>query len=53
MPLITNVKIGYDNLDENGKKILEIENLATRLWSLASCNNTILNNEFTQQIIKG
>lgn len=53
LPLITNVKIGYDNLDENGKKIFEIENLATRLWSLASCNNTILNNEFTQQIIKG
>ena len=53
LPLITNVKNGYDNLDNNGKKILEIENLATKLWSLASCNNTILNNEFTQQIIKG
>lgn len=53
LPLITNVKTGYDNLDNNGKKILGIENLATRLWSLASCNNTILNNEFTQQIIKG
>lgn len=53
LPLITNVKIGYDNLDNTGKKILEIENLATRLWSLASCNNTILNNDFTQQIIKG
>lgn len=53
LPLITNVKTGYDALDDNGKKILEIENLATRLWSLASCNNTILNNEFTQQIIKG
>ena len=38
---------------ENAKKILGIENLASRLWSLASCNNTILNNEFTQQIIKG
>ena len=53
LPLITNVKNGYDNHDNNGKKILEIENLATKLWSLASCNNTILNNEFTQQIIKG
>lgn len=53
LPLITNVKNGYDNLDNNGKKILKIENLATKLWSLASCNNTILNNEFTQQIIKG
>ena len=53
LPLITNVKTGYDNLDNNGNKILGIENLATRLWSLASCNNTILNNEFTQQIIKG
>ncbi len=53
LPLITNVKTGHDYLDNNGKKILEIENLATRLWSLASCNNTILNNEFTQQIIKG
>lgn len=52
LPLITNVKIGYDNLDCNGKKILEIENIATKLWSLASCHNTILNNEFTQQIIK-
>ena len=53
LPLITNVKTGYDNLDNNGKKILGIENLATRLCSLASCNNTILNNEFAQQIIKG
>lgn len=52
LPLITNVKSGYDSLDNNGKKILDIENLATRLWSLASDHNTILNNEFTQQIIK-
>jgi predicted nucleotidyltransferase len=51
LPLITNVKKGYDNLDKTGKKVLDIEILATKLWSLAS-NHTNLSNDFKQKIIK-
>ena len=52
IPLITNVKAGYDALDKKGKKIMDIDLLATRLWSLSSNNSTVLKNDFTQPIIK-
>ena len=52
IPLITNIKVGYDSLDQKGKNIMDIELLATRLWSLSSDNNTVLKNDFSQPIIK-
>lgn len=52
IPLITNFKAGYDSLDQKGKNIMDIELLATRLWSLSSDNNTVLKNDFSQPIIK-
>ena len=52
IPLITNVKAGYDCLDQRGKKIMDIELLATRLWSLSSNNCTALKNDFSQLIVK-
>ena len=52
IPLVTNVKVGYDSLDQKGKNIMDIELLATRLWSLSSDNNTVLKNDFSQPIIK-
>jgi predicted nucleotidyltransferase len=51
LPLITNLKEGYDKLNDNGKKIMDIEILATRLWSLGSNNNTLLKNDFQQEIL--
>ncbi|MGN1132405.1 MAG: nucleotidyltransferase family protein, partial [Ruminococcus sp.] len=52
IPLITNVKAGYDSLDQRGKRIMDIEILATRLWSLSSNNNTVLKNDFSQPVVK-
>lgn len=52
VPVITNVKDGYDSLDSKGKKVMDIEILASRLWALASDHNTIIKNDFQQGIIK-
>lgn len=52
IPLITNVKKGYDLLSQRDKKILDIEVLATKLWNLSSEGNSHIPNDFKQQIIK-
>ncbi len=52
IPVITSVKDGYEKLDQPSKKIMDIDFLATRLWSLASDNNTIIKNDFQYGIIK-
>lgn len=56
LPIITNVKNGYDRLDDKGKKIMDIELFATEIWNLARNNNSDkenkLKNDFQQQIIK-
>ena len=55
LPIITNVKDGYDRLDDKGKKIMDIELLATEIWNLARDYNSEkenkLKNDFQQQII--
>ncbi len=56
LPIITNVKMGYDTLNEKGKKIMDIEILATHIWNLARDNNfnmeNYLKSDFQQPIIK-
>lgn len=52
IPVIINLCSDYNKLSEVGKKFINTEIIATRLWSLASANNTILKNDFSQPIIK-
>ena len=52
IPVITNVKEGYDGLDNEGKRIFDIEILASRLWSLGSDDKIQIKNDFNQGLIK-
>lgn len=51
LPLLTNPGKSFSTLSKTGQTVLNIELFATRLWSLASCNNTILKNELSMPLI--
>ena len=52
LPLITNVSDGYKNLDENAKKIFDVDLLASDLYSLGTGNILPCSKDFTTGIIK-
>ena len=52
LPLITNVSDGYKNLDENAKKIFDVDLLASDLYSLGTGSILPCSKDFTTGIIK-
>lgn len=52
LPLITNVANGYNKLNENAKKIFDVDILATDLYSLATDIIDNTKKDFTKGIIK-
>ncbi len=52
LPLITNVADGYNSLDDNAKKLFDIDLLAGDIYSLATENIKPSGEDFTRKIIK-
>lgn len=52
LPLITNVSDGYKGLDENAKKIFDVDLLASDLYSLGTDKIVACSKDFTRGIIK-
>lgn len=52
LPLITNVSDGYKSLDENARKIFDVDLLASDLYSLGTNKIVACSKDFTNGIIK-
>ncbi len=52
LPLITNVADGYKTLDNNAKRIFDVDLLATDIFNMATQKNSACGADFTRGVIK-